>query len=451
MVTRKLVYYPDPILRQKAHPVRDFGVDLPELAQEMRRLMKENAGMGLAAPQVGDSRRIIVVEYIPHDPQEAAIPFTVLINPEITATTKKTDIMQEGCLSIPYVEVEITRPIEVMVKAQDLQGNPIELKAKGLFARILQHEMDHLNGTLILDYETETHPAGKPKTIVWGSTEFTTNIMNVIRHDVDITHILTEPAKPKGRNQALTPTVAKQYADTLAIPTIEPTDLHDPRLYTYLLSLKPDLMIVAAYGRLIPENLYTLPQFGTLNVHPSALPKYRGATPIQAAILNGDSATGVTIMQLAPQFDTGEIVAKVPYKLTGTETYKDLEFELAVLGGEMLSAILPKYLRHEIMVIEQDDDEASVTKKITKEHTWLNLEDPAKVNERKVRAYNPEPGAFVILDGEPLKILEAHIEQGQLVFDTVLKAGKKPMSWKEFLNGYRKPLHFEPYEGILSR
>ncbi len=450
-MNRKLVYYPEPILRQKAHPVRDFTDDLPVLAQEMRRIMKENAGMGLAAPQIGDSRRIIVVEYVPHDPKETAIPFTVLINPEITPTTKKTDVMQEGCLSIPYVEVEIERPTEVLLTAQDLQGNPIQMKAKGLFARILQHEVDHLNGTLILDYETEAHPADKPKTIVWGSTEFTTAIMNTIRHDVNITHILTEPAKPKGRNQVLTPTVAKQYADTLGIPTIEPDDLTDPRLYTYLLSLKPDLMIVAAYGRLIPEKLFTLPQFGTLNVHPSLLPKYRGATPIQAAILNGDSETGVTIMQLAAKFDTGDIVAKVPYKLDGTETYKDLEFELATLGAEMLAAILPKYLRNEIMSMEQDDEEATGTKKITREACWLNLEEPAKINERKVRAYSPDPGAFVILDGEPLKVLQAHIEQGQLVFDQVQKAGKKPMSWKEFLNGYRKPLHFEPYEGILSR
>lgn len=456
MSTQKdpLVYYPDPVLRQKAHEVREFGPELKQLTNLMREMMHRHHGMGLAAPQVGDPRRIIVVEYLP-DPKsgEKAIPFTALVNPRIVVRGKKTDEMKEGCLSVPYVEVVIERPTEVTVIAQTLEGEEIKIQAKGLFARILQHEIDHLDGILILDYEKDL-PADtqdKPRTIIWGSTEFTTGIMNTIRPYVNITHVVTEPPKPSGRKQQLTPTIAKQYADLLGIPTVEPENLKDPRAYNYLMSLKPDLMIVAAYGRLIPENLYTIPRYGTLNVHPSLLPKYRGATPIQAAILNGDNKTGVTLIKLAPTFDTGEILAQADYDLTGEETYKDLEVDLAELGGELIREILPHYLAGELETIPQNETQASSTRKIQPDDLYLNPDDAAEVNERKVRAYAPEPGAYITLDGSRIKVFAAHVEDGILVPDIVQPAGKKPMPWADFVRGYRKELQIRPGKSIISQ
>lgn len=449
---RRLVYYPDPILRQKAEPVQQFDAAfLTSLAQEMRRIMHDYRGMGLAAPQVGESIRLIIVEYPGETDGSDAIPFTILVNPEITSRAKTTDDMQEGCLSIPYVEVVIPRSLSLSVKAQDVHGRPFELHAKGMFARILQHEIDHLNGTLILDYDHVTETRDKPRTIVWGSTRFTTTVLNTLRETLNITHIITEPPKPVGRKQTLTPTVAKQYADTLGIPTIEPTDLHDPRLHTYLLSLKPDLMLVAAYGRLIPSSLYEIPRYGTLNVHPSLLPHYRGATPIQAALLNGDTQTGVSIMKLAPTFDTGDILAEATYDLDGTETYEDLEYALAEFGGLVLQEILVPYLAGNLQPMPQEKSQASSTKKITLEDRWLDMEADPRVNERKVRAYYPEPGAFVILEGQIMKVLQAHIDNETLVFDSVQPAGKKPMSWQDFERGYRKALHFDPYSSILNK
>lgn len=440
-----LVYYPNDLLKQRAEEVREFSGNLKTLSEHMRQVMKDYAGMGLAAPQVGQSIRLIAVEYQPAaDDTNPAIPFTVMINPEIIKTGKETDWLSEGCLSIPFVEVNIERATEVSVAYQDLDGKKHTIHAKGLFARIVQHEVDHLNGTLILDYEKPVETGEKPRVIFWGSTSFSTEVMNVIRPHVTTVAIVTEPAKPSGRKAELTPTIAKRYADTLGITVVEPYDLADPRLYTYLLSLKPDIMIVAAYGRLIPQSLYDLPLHGTLNVHPSMLPKYRGATPIQAAILAGDAHTGVTIMKLSPEFDTGDIIAQAPYELTGHETYGDLEYALAEMGGEVLKEILPEYLAGQLESIPQSEANIapSGTKKITLESRWLNMNDPAEMNYRKIRAYSPAPSAFIILDKQMVKVLEAHIEENTLVFDTVQPAGKKPMPWADFLRGYRKELQF---------
>lgn len=451
----KLVYYPNPSLREKAQPVREFGERIVTLANAMRQIMKDHQGMGLAAPQIGVSERIIIVEYPGEERGKGSIPFTVLVNPKITTQSKETDVLNEGCLSIPYVEVSIPRSLEVTITAQDPEGNPIKMKAKGLFARILQHEIDHIDGKLILDYDKKPDLAGsserKPSVVVWGSTAFTVTILNTIRATMNVSHIVTEPAKPSGRDRTLTPTIVKQYADTLGIPTLEPSDLTDPHMHTYLLSCKADLFIVAAYGRLIPVSLYSIPHYGTLNVHPSLLPKYRGATPIQAAILAGDKKTGVTIMKLAAKFDTGDIVAQTPYKLEHTETYEQLEYDLAEIGGEVLNHIVPSYIRGELALMPQNELAASSTRKITPADRWLNLQsDPASLNERKVRAYAPEPSAFVILDGQPLKVLEAHIENDSLLFDTVQPAGKKPMAWKDFLNGYRNEITFDQLEDSAS-
>jgi methionyl-tRNA formyltransferase len=449
MSSRKLLLYPDPILRQKAHEVREFGHDLKPLTDDMRIIMKANAGMGLAAPQVGDSRRIIVVEY-PGDKasKEPAIPFTVLINPKITNKSDKTDSISEGCLSVPAIEIPIERSLEMTVIAQDLKGEPVRIRAKGIFARILQHEIDHLNGVLILDYAIKETKKDALRTMVWGSTTFTTGVLNTIAANplLNITHIVTEAPKPSGRGQEVKPTIVRTYADTMTIPCLEPHTLHDERFVSYLKAQQPDLFIVAAYGKLLPKEILEIPSLGCLNIHPSLLPKHRGATPIQSAILNNDKKTGVTIITMSPEFDTGDILAQSEFKLNGHETYDELELFTAELGGEILNEILLDYSAHKLIAMPQDNQEATGTKKITQEDRWLNPKDDPKLNERKVRAFSPSPLAFVMIDGQPLKVVSAHLEKGELVFDEVQPAGKKPMHWEDFKRGYRKDVVFQKYK-----
>ncbi len=453
--TRKLLYYPEPTLQQKTHEVREFNDDLAQLAQDMRQIMQDNAGMGLAAIQVGDLRRVIIVE-LPEDKEakEPEIPFTVLVNPKVTNQGEATDWMKEGCLSVPAVEVDIERAKEITVVAQTLTGEQTRIRAKGLFARILQHEIDHLNNILILDYAKKQEKAGQAlKTMVWGSTKFTTEFLNTITSNplLTLTHLVTEAPKPSGRGKEVTHTIVKTYADTLGIPCLEPEDISDPKFQTYLHAQQPDLILVAAYGKLLPPEVLASPKHGCLNIHPSLLPKYRGTTPIQAAILNGDKKTGVTVINMSPQFDTGALIAQSEIELKGNETYGDLEPLLAEIGGEIINEIMSEFMTGKLGQEPQDDSLASYTKKITPQDRWLNLDDPVELNERKIRAYAPTPGAFVILDGQPLKVLAAHVQNRELVFDMVHPAGRKAMAWNDFKRGYKKALQFEPYQAIIDQ
>lgn len=145
----KVVTDPNPILHKKCTPVTKFDQDLVTLTEQMRQTMKDASGMGLAAPQVGLSKSLTVIEFTPaKEATDQAIPFTVLVNPKITWVSPQTITMVEGCLSIPGLEGEVTRPKKIRVKAQDVSGAKVSLKATGLFARIIQHEVDHLNGIL---------------------------------------------------------------------------------------------------------------------------------------------------------------------------------------------------------------------------------------------------------------------------------------------------------------
>jgi methionyl-tRNA formyltransferase len=451
----RLIYYPDSILKERAQPVREFGDTIKHLGNAMREIMKANAGMGLAAPQVGDPRQIIIVEF-PGDPEtnEPPIPFTILVNPTIVKKSKKTSTMAEGCLSVPAVEVPIERADEVTVDAFTFDGSPTTISAKGIYARILQHEIDHLKGRLILDYMPPIDTS-KPTAMVWGSTRFTTSVLNELLNGgaVNITHLVTEEPKPSGRGREVTPTIVRIYGDTVSIPVLEPHDLNDERFMSYLSAHRPDVIIVAAYGRLLPSAILDLPKHGCINVHPSLLPLYRGATPLQSAILDGAEKTGVTIMKMAPQFDTGAMLVQSAFPLEGTETFGELETITGEIGGMLINEIIGQYVSGALKGEPQPSTGITYTKKITPQDRWLNMEDDPIINERKVRAFAPEPNAYVLIDEIRTKVLQAHIEDGTLVFDMVQPAGKRPMSWSDFLRGYRGTPNFtrpEPEKGLRN-
>ncbi len=446
-MSHQLLLYPNEILRQKTHSVRTFGSDLQPLANDMRAVMKANNGMGLAAVQVSDLRRLIIVEY-PGDAEEneKSIPFTILINPKVTKASKETSTMKEGCLSVPSVEIPIARAREVTVLAQNIKGDSVKIRAKGIFARILQHEIDHLNNILIVDYAKDVKKAEQTfKTMVWGSTPFTTQFINMLMPNpsLRVTHVVTEAPKPSGRGKEVKPTIVHTYAHALGIPCLEPEDLRDERFLQYVKSQNPDVIFVAAYGKLLPKEILAIPKYGCLNLHPSLLPKYRGATPIQAAVLAGDKKTGVTLIAMSPEFDTGDILAQYEVELEGNETYGELEPLLAELAGQLVNEVLPELLSDALQPMPQTEEGATATKKITSRDRWLDPAANAEVNERKVRAFAPSPGAFVVLHGEQMKVLKAHVENKELMFDSVQPAGKKPMTWADFKRGYHKELMFD--------
>jgi methionyl-tRNA formyltransferase len=251
----------------------------------------------------------------------------------------------------------------------------------------------------------------------------------------------------------------KLLAAKLGLPTIQPEKLRDEEAMRQLAAWQPDVIVVAAYGQILKPEVLELPPHGCLNVHASLLPRWRGASPIQAAILHGDEQTGVTIMRMDAGMDTGPILSQREIPIEDGDTGGRLSDKLAALGAQLLAETLPKYLNGELKPQPQDEELATYTKLLKKADAELEPEAAAQELALKVRAYNPWPGAFVRWQGQPLKIHAATAinagsakvgetliheglpaigtAEGILIFEEVQPAGKQAMSGRAFLNGAR--------------
>ena len=217
---------------------------------------------------------------------------------------------------------------------------------------------------------------------------------------------ITKPDKPSGRKKIITPPPVKVLAQKNGISVLQPEKIGE--IEKELKKLKPDLMIIAAFGEIIPEKILQIPRRGCLNVHPSLLPKYRGASPIQFAILNGEQETGVTIILVNEKMDRGPILAQTKIKLKENKIiFPDLEKKLAELGAELLVKIIPDWIGNNIKPESQREKEATYTKVLKKEDGKINWSKEAQDIERQVRAFNPWPGAFCNCEGKIIKILKA--------------------------------------------
>lgn len=275
----------------------------------------------------------------------------------------------------------------------------------------------------------------------FGTDEFAVTVLEELKSSGLVPGlIVTTPDSPKGRKLVLTPPPVKVWATTNGIKFIQPENLRSD----LGASLRSDLgqyefFLVASYGKIIPQEILDLPKHGTLNIHPSLLPKYRGAAPLQSAILNGDQETGVTIMQLDAEMDHGPILAAVSYQLSAVCNFESLRDSLAKLGAQKLAEILPDYLSGKLKSVKQDHSQATYTKKITKELGLLNLSDSPELNDRKIRALNPNPGTYFIDNNKRVKIISAHIENNTLILERVVPEGKKEMDWESYRRGLTTP------------
>lgn len=254
--------------------------------------------------------------------------------------------------------------------------------------------------------------------IFFGTSEFAIPILEKLRgsDDFDIAAIVTQPDKPAGRKQKPLPSHVQKWALDQGLVIFQPEKL-DPLSFSPLSRGRlrggsPDLFIVASYGKIIPKEIIDLPKFGSLNIHPSLLPKYRGASPIHAAILNGDRETGVTIIKMDEKIDHGPIIASAKFEVKSSKlTYQELHDKLSNLGAELLLQTLPKYLSGEIKAVPQDETQASYTKIITKEQARIKWNDSAEKIDRMIRAYHLWPVAWTTLQGKRLKIYDSQFEQ----------------------------------------
>jgi methionyl-tRNA formyltransferase len=292
-----------------------------------------------------------------------------------------------------------------------------------------------------------------------GSSDFSVPMINALFQSCGVKSVVTQPDKPAGRGKRIESPVVKRIAEELGIPVYQPNKLIREDILAILNKHRIDLIVVAAYGKILPAWLLDHPKYGAINVHASLLPKYRGASPIQAAILNGDQTTGVTIMKMDVGLDTGDILGWKKMKIEPNETAGSLSFKLAKQGAQLLVDTINDFILGRLTPKKQKSEDATFTRLIKKEDGELDLQLKAVDLERKIRAYNPWPVCYIKCESGPLRIFEAEISAEKLapfqrgvlnrypvigtattalLLKSVQPAGKKIMDGKSFLNGTKE-------------
>jgi len=299
----------------------------------------------------------------------------------------------------------------------------------------------------------------KPETVFMGSPEFALPVLRRLATEYPVVGVVTQPDRPAGRGRRLTPPPVKQLAREMNLPVIQPRKLSEPEAMHQLEAWSPHLIVVAAFGQILRQAVLDMPRYGCINVHASLLPRWRGAAPVQAAILHGDGETGVTIMKMDPGIDTGPTLQQRSISISHQDIAGSLAAKLADLGADLLVHTLPGYLNGDLLPQSQDDMKATYAPMIKKEDGLLDFNQAAAFLERKIRALNPWPGAHMLWKGQVLKLHRAHVAEGSamtpgtrlivqklpaistgdrlLVIDELQPAGKNVMNGGDFLHGAR--------------
>lgn len=252
------------------------------------------------------------------------------------------------------------------------------------------------------------------RVIFAGTPEFAArSLQAVISAGYPVPLVLTQPDRPAGRGMKPTASPVKQLAAQHGLAVAQPPSLKDPAIQDQLRMLAPDVMVVAAYGLLLPAAVLSIPPLGCINVHASLLPRWRGAAPIQRALLAGDAETGVSIMQMDAGLDTGSVWAAAPLAISRDDTAGTLHDKLAVLGANLLLDTLPLIADGKSRPVPQDDGRATYAAKLAKREAVINWALDAEELGRAVRAYSPFPVASTSLTGEPLRIWRAEPRPGE--------------------------------------
>ncbi len=290
--------------------------------------------------------------------------------------------------------------------------------------------------------------------------------LSLTRHE--IVAVYTQPDRAAGRGLKITESPVKSLAFKLNLPVFQPVSLKDEPAQNELRKFNADVMVVAAYGLILPKAVLNIPRYGCINIHASLLPRWRGAAPIHRAIMAGDKTSGVTIMQMAEGLDTGDMLVKHAYTLTPDETSQTLHDQLAKMGAEGIVEALELLAAGKLVPEKQDETQTTYAKKITKEEAQIDWQDTAETIERKIRAFTPWPGTHTNWDGAAVKIGAAiilnnvkHAEPGKIVdvsadgIDVataegtirILKLqlpGAKMITARDFLNSHRDKLAKTP-------
>ena len=256
-----------------------------------------------------------------------------------------------------------------------------------------------------------------------GTPELSSYVLEgLILAGFNIVGLVSQEDKPIGRNRKIEMVPTKKVATKYGIPCFQP---HKIRLdYSFVSDLKPDLIVTCAYGQILPNELLSIPRLGCINVHGSLLPKYRGASPIQQSLLNGDSKTGVTIIEMIDKMDAGDMLLQKEFNLSIDDNYTSTSQKIAECGLDCLKQIIPLIVLHQEKRVKQNEDEVTYCKKITKEEEHLDLTKSSKDVINQIRALSETPGGFVYLDEQIFKIYQAKLLEGNGKNNTIIKADK---------------------------
>ena len=301
--------------------------------------------------------------------------------------------------------------------------------------------------------------------VFMGSPQFAVPTLEMLARAYAILAVFAQPDRPAGRGQQLTSVPVQQWAIARGVPVHQPSSFRkEPQAIDALRELKPEVIVVAAYGLILPQAVLDVPPFGCLNVHGSILPRHRGAAPITSAILAGDAETGITIMKMDAGLDTGPMLSVTREAIRPDDTTASLSERLAHIGAQLMADTLPKYLRGEIMPQPQPEAGATYSPKIDKSDAQIDWRKPAIAIERMLRAYTPWPGTQTLWNGQIVKVLKAAIRdqrpgigdqaglvvrlddgsigvvtgEGVLALKEIQLAGRKAMKAEDFVRGQPK-------------
>lgn len=298
------------------------------------------------------------------------------------------------------------------------------------------------------------------KTIFFGTPDFAVKTLKALIKNTSVLATITQPDKKVGRKQKIVFSPIKKIAQENNILVLQPNKIKDPTFLLQIKKLDPDLIVVAAYGKIIPKTILDIPKYGCINIHASLLPKYRGASPIQTAILNGEKETGITLILMNEKMDEGDIIAKATEKIYNYDTSETLHNRLSPLGMKLLIKILPEYLDKKILPKPQNHNLATYAKIIKKEDGKIDWQQKASKIDQQIRAFTPWPSAFTFIDQQRFKILKAKpinsdpkqsnglifasdekiaiaCQNSYLLIDKWQPEGKKPINTKDYLLGHQ--------------
>jgi methionyl-tRNA formyltransferase len=241
--------------------------------------------------------------------------------------------------------------------------------------------------------------------IFMGTPEFAVpSLQALLEEGYSVIAVVTQPDRPKGRKRVMTPTPVKAEAEKHGIPVLQPEKLRQADSVEALRALKPDLIVTAAYGQILPKSVLQLPEHGCINIHASLLPKYRGGAPIHHAVMRGENVTGVTIMYMAEGLDTGDMISKIELPIEDSDTTGTLFEKLSYAGAELLKQTLPDLLQGRTKAIPQNEAEALYSPNIRREDELIDWSRPALAIFNQIRGLNPFPGAYTLWNGETMKV-----------------------------------------------